>query len=293
MNKVLARQMIVPNMHLLKVYSPDIARKAKPGNFVILIPDENGERIPLTISDWDIEDGSVTSIFMEVGATTRKLAQLNAGDSIEAHVGPLGLPTEIKNFGTVVCAGGCYGIGGIYPIVKALKEAGNQVISVIEARSSFLIYWEDKLKSVSDQLYIITRDGSRGIKGHITHVIEKILKENKVDRVIAIGCTYMMMLSAESTRPFEVKTMVSLNPIMLDATGMCGVCQVLIGGETRFACVDGPEFDGHKVDWNKLFARKEVYITEERDSLRMHECRSYPEVMGVRNLIKHKEKVGV
>lgn len=276
MYKVLARQMIVPNMHILKVYSPDIARKAEPGNFVLLIPDENGERIPLTMSDWDIEEGSITSIFMEVGATTRKLAQLNAGDSINAYVGPLGLPTEIKNFGTVVCAGGCYGIGAIYPIAKALKEAGNQVISVIEARSSFLIYWEDKLKSVSDQLHIVTRDGSRGIKGHITNVLEKILKEKKVDRVIAIGCTYMMMLSAESTRPFEIKTMVSLNPIMLDGTGMCGVCQVLIGGETRFACVDGPEFDGHKVDWNKLFARKEVYITEEREALQMHECWSYP-----------------
>lgn len=276
MYKVLARQMIVPNMHILKVYSPDMAMKAEPGNFVLLIPDENGERIPLTMSDWDIEEGSITSIFMEVGATTRKLAQLNAGDSINAYVGPLGLPTEIKNFGTVVCAGGCYGIGAIYPIAKALKEAGNQVISVIEARSSFLIYWEDKLKSVSDQLHIVTRDGSRGIKGHITNVLEKILKEKKVDRVIAIGCTYMMMLSAESTRPFEIKTMVSLNPIMLDGTGMCGVCQVLIGGETRFACVDGPEFDGHKVDWNKLFARKEVYITEEREALRMHECWSYP-----------------
>ena len=286
MYKILARQMIVPNMHLLKVYSPGIARKAEPGNFVLLIPDENGERIPLTISDWDIEEGSVTSIFMEVGATTRKLAQLNAGDSIEAHVGPLGLPTEIKNFGTVVCAGGCYGIGGIYPIVKALKDAGNQVISVIEARSSFLLYWEDKLKSVSDQLYVVTRDGSRGIKGHITDALEKILKENKVDRVIAMGCTYMMMLSAESTRPFEIKTMVSLNPIMLDGTGMCGVCLVLIDGETRFACVDGPEFDGHKVDWNRLFARKEVYITEERDSLRMYECRSYP-------AIKREEKVRV
>ncbi len=276
MYKVLARQMIVPNMHILKVYYPDMARKAEPGNFVLLIPDENGERIPLTMSDWDIEEGSITSIFMEVGATTRKLAQLNAGDSINAYVGPLGLPTEIKNFGTVVCAGGCYGIGAIYPIAKALKEAGNQVISVIEARSSFLIYWEDKLKSVSDQLHIVTRDGSRGIKGHITNILEKILKEKKVDRVIAIGCTYMMMLSAESTRPFEIKTMVSLNPIMLDGTGMCGVCQVLIGGETRFACVDGPEFDGHKVDWNKLFARKEVYITEEREALRMHECWSYP-----------------
>ncbi len=291
MNKVLARQMLVPNMHLLKVYSPDIARKAEPGNFVILIPDESGERIPLTISDWDIEEGSVTSIFMEVGATTRKLAQLNAGDSIEAHVGPLGLPTEIKNFGTVVCAGGCYGIGGIYPIVKALKDAGNQVISVIEARSSFLLYWEDKLKSVSAQLYVVTRDGSRGIKGHITDALEKILKENKVDRVIAMGCTYMMMLSAESTRPFEIKTMVSLNPIMLDGTGMCGVCLVLIDGETRFACVDGPEFDGHKVDWNRLFARKEVYITEERDSLRMYECRSYPPDIAKRKAIE--EKVGV
>jgi ferredoxin--NADP+ reductase len=276
MYKILARQMLVPNMHLLKVYSPDIARKAKPGNFALLIPDEKGERIPLSISDWDIEEGSVTSIFMEVGATTCKLAQLKAGDSIMAHVGPLGLPTEIKNFGTVVCAGGCYGIGGIYPIIKALKEAGNQVISVIEARSSFLLYWEDKLKSVSDQLYVVTRDGSRGIKGHITHVLEKILKEKKVDRVIAIGCTYMMMLSAESTRPFEVKTMVSLNPIMLDGTGMCGVCRVSVGGETRFACVEGPEFDGHKVDWNDLFSRKEVYIAEEREALRIHECWGYP-----------------
>lgn len=275
MYKVLARQMIVPNMHFLKVYSPEIARKAEPGHFVVLIPDKNGERIPLTIADWDLEEGSVTSIFMEVGATTCKLAQLNPGDSIEAYVGPLGLPTEIKNFGTVVCAGGCYGIGGIYPVARALKEAGNRVISVIEARSSFLIYWEDKLKSFSDQLYVITRDGSRGIKGHI-NFLEEILKKEKVDRVIAIGCTYMMMLSAEATRPFKVQTMVSLNPIMLDGTGMCGVCQVSVGGETRFACVDGPEFDGHKVNWDRLFARKGVYINEEREALRMHECWDYP-----------------
>jgi len=288
MYKVLTRQMLVPNMHLLEVYSPDIARKAEPGNFVLLIPDENGERIPLTISDWDIEAGSVTSIFMEVGATTRKLAMLKAGDSIEAYVGPLGVPTEIKKFGTVLCAGGCYGIGGIYPITKALKEAGNQVISVIEARSSFLLYWEDKLKSFSDQLYFVTRDGSRGIKGHITDAFDKILKEKKVDKVIAIGCTYMMMLAAESTRPFEVKTMVALNPIMLDGTGMCGVCRVSVGGETRFACVDGPEFDGHKVDWDDLFTRKEVYIGEERESLRMYECRSYPAYIAKIKVVEEK-----
>lgn len=276
MYKILARQMLVPNIHLLKVYSPDIARKAEPGHFVLLIPDEMGERIPLTISDWDREEGSVTSIFMEVGATTRKLALLNSGDSISAHVGPMGLPTEIKNFGTVLCLGGCYGIGGIYPIMRALKKAGNKVLSLIEARSSFLLYWEDKLKSVSDQLYVVTRDGSRGMKGHIPDVLEKIVKEQKVDRVTAIGCTYMMMLTAESTKPLKVKTTVSLNPIMLDGTGMCGVCRVSVGGETRFACVEGPEFDGHKVDWNDLFSRKEVYISEEREALRMRECWSYP-----------------
>jgi len=295
MYKILARQMLVPNMHLLKVYSPDIARKAQAGQFVLLIPDENGERIPLTISDWDVKEGSVTSIFVEVGATTRKLARLNSGDSIETYVGPLGLPTEIKNFGTVLCTGGCYGIGGIYPIVTSLKEAGNHVISVIEARSSFLLYWEDKLKSASDQLYIVTRDGSCGIKGHVAHVLEEILKEKKVDRVIAMGCTYMMMLSAESSRPFEVKTVVSLNPVMLDGTGMCGICRISVDGETKFACVDGPEFDGHKVDWKELFSRKEVYITEERDSLRIYECQSYPVDIANRkiNLIRHKEDVGV
>jgi ferredoxin--NADP+ reductase len=206
-------------------------------------------------------------VFMQVGTSTYKLGQLKPGDVVPTYVGPLGKPLELDNWGTVLCAGGCYGIGSIYPVAKALKEKGNRVISFIEGRSGFLLYWIDRLAAVSDKVLVATKDGSKGEKEGYPGLVGKLLAGGEhIDRVIAIGCTFMMYEMAETTRPFEVKTMVSLNPIMIDGTGMCGACRVLVGGETRFACVDGPDFDAHQVDWDLLLARRKAYLGPETDS---------------------------
>jgi ferredoxin--NADP+ reductase len=245
-----------------------VAEAARPGNFIILRPDEQGERIPLTIADWDESAGTVTSLFVQVGASTAKLARLKAGDTIPTFAGPLGNETEIAKFGTVVLVGGCYGIGAIYPIARALKAAGNRVFAFIEARSSFVLYWEDRLKTVCERVLVISRDGSRGYKGHVTRLAEILTAEKiKPDRLIAYGCTYQMMEISRQTKPLGIKTIVSMNPIMIDGTGMCGVCRLTVAGETKFACVDGPEFDGHEVDWEEFLARRESYNVEEVEPL--------------------------
>jgi len=276
MYKILLRQDLVPNIHLFKVAAPAVARKAQPGQFVVIRIDERGERIPITIADWDADEGSVTVVFMEVGTTTRRLTLLKAGDYIADFVGPLGLPSHIEKFGTVVCVGGCYGIASIMPIARAMREAGNKVISVIEARSKYLLFWEDELRRFSDQLIVTTGDGSYGAKGWVIERLKEIAdRGDKVDLVVAVGCTYMMKLCAETTRPFGIKTIVHLNPIMVDGTGMCGCCRVGVGGETKFACVDGPEFDGHQVDWELLLARQAAYLDDEIRSLDEWECRSW------------------
>jgi NAD(P)H-flavin reductase len=264
---VLRREQLVPNLQLLTVRAPVVASKIKPGQFVIVRADEYGERIPLTVADWDREEGTVSCVFMQVGTSTYKLGQLKPGDVVPTYVGPLGKALELDNWGTVLCAGGCYGIGSIYPVAKALKEKGNRVISFIEGRSGFLLYWLDRLAEVSDQVLVATKDGSKGEKEAYPGLVAKLLSAGeRIDRVIAIGCTFMMHEMAETTRPFEVKTVVSLNPIMIDGTGMCGACRVLVGGETRFACVDGPDFDAHQVDWDLLLARRKAYLGPETDS---------------------------
>jgi ferredoxin--NADP+ reductase len=276
MYKILLRQDLVPNIHLFKVEVPAVARKAQPGQFVVIRIDEKGERIPITIADWDRDEGSVTVVFMEVGTTTRRLALLQAGDYIADFVGPLGLPSHIEKFGTVVCVGGCYGIASIMPIARAMREVGNKVISVIEARSKYLLFWEERLREVSDQLIVTTGDGSYSAKGWVIERLKEIIDGGgKVDLVVAVGCTYMMKLCAETTRPFSIKTIVHLNPIMVDGTGMCGCCRVGVGGETKFACVDGPEFDGHQVDWELLLARQAAYLDDEIRSLDEWECRNW------------------
>ena len=276
MYKILLTQDLAPNIHLFKVAAPAVAEKTQPGQFVVIRIDERGERIPLTIADWDKGEGSVTIVFMEVGTTTRRLALLKAGDYIANLVGPLGLPSHIEKFGTVVCAAGCYGIASIMPIARAMREAGNKVISVIEARSKYLLFWEERLRSVSHQLIITTGDGSYGAKGWVNDRLEEIVdRKDKIDLVVAIGCTYMMKLCAETTRPFGIKTIVHLNPIMVDGTGMCGCCRVSVGGETKFACVDGPEFDGHRVDWDLLLARQGIYLDDEIRSLEEWECQNW------------------
>ena len=253
MPAVVEQRMIVPNVHLLTLEAPDIADSARPGNFVIVRPGEGGERIPLTLADWDPRAGTVTTVFVQVGASTARLARLRAGDAIPTCAGPLGNETEIAKFGTVLLVGGCYGIGSIRPIAGALAAAGNEVVALIEARSSYLLYWEDRLAEVARRVIVVTRDGSRGHKGHVTRLAEILERESlHPDRVIAHGCTFQMMEVCRQTQPLGIKTMVSMNPIMIDGTGMCGVCRLRVGGKTRFACVDGPEFDGHEVDWRGI-----------------------------------------
>jgi len=264
---VVKREPLVPNLQLLTVHAPAVAAKIQPGQFVIVRADEHGERIPLTVADWDREAGLVSCVFMQVGTSTYKLGKLKPGQVLPTFVGPLGRALEIEQWGTVLCAGGCYGIGSIYPVARALKEKGNRVISFIEGRSKFLLYWLDRLTAVSDEVLIATRDGSLGEKEGYPNRVERMLAAGEsLDRVIALGCTFMMYQMSETTRPFEVKTIVSLNPIMIDGTGMCGACRVSVGGKTRFACVDGPDFDAHEVDWELLLARRKAYLGPETES---------------------------
>jgi len=275
MYKILLRQDLVPNIHLFKIEAPAVAKKAQPGQFLIVRIDEKGERIPLTVADWDEAEGSVTVVFMEVGTTTRRLATLRAGDSLADFVGPLGKPTEVEKFGTVCCVAGGVGVAPVVPIARALRSHGNKVISILGARSKNLLFWEDELRSVSDQLIVTTDDGSYGRKGLVTEPLKELLEgDEKIDRVIAIGPSIMMKFCAKTTEPFGVKTIVSLNPIMVDGTGMCGCCRVSVGGVTKFTCVDGPDFDGHEVDWDLLLARQRTYLEEEKRSLELwqHQC---------------------
>ena len=275
MYTIVERRMIVPNMHEFTVRAPAVAESVKPGNFIMLRPDPTGERIPLSVADWDREAGTVTSIFMQVGGTTAKLARLKPGDAIPTYVGPLGKETVIDKLGTVLCVGGCYGIGSIYPMARALKEAGNRVVVLLEARSSFLLYWEDKLARVANDLFVITRDGTKGRKGHIDKIPELMGAAGIVPaRVIVNGCTFQMMRVSEVTKPLGWKTIVNMNPIMIDGTGMCGVCRLSVGGKTKFACVDRPDFDGHEIDWAEFLARRKGYSPEEVDPLRRSSCRS-------------------
>jgi len=269
--EVVERQDLAPRIHLLKIAAPAIARKAQAGQFIIVRLDEKGERIPLTLADWDWDVGDVTIVFMEVGASTMMLATVGVGDYIKDVAGPLGSPTHIENFGTVVCVGGGVGVAPIAPIARAFKQAGNRVISIIGARSRDLLFWEERLAGVSDRLIVTTDDGSYGRKGVVTEPLKELLESESVDRVIAIGPAIMMKFCAKTTEPFGVKTIVSLNSIMVDGMGMCGSCRVSVGGQTKFVCVDGPEFDAHQVDWDLLVARQRTYIQKERETLK--DCR--------------------
>ncbi len=276
MYKVVTRRMIVPNLHEFVVEAPAVASSVQPGNFVIVRPDENGERVPLSVADWDRDAGTVTVIFMQVGASTAKLARLKPGDTIPTFAGPLGRETEIADFGTVLCIAGCYGIGSLYPITRALKEKGNEVYVLLEARSTYLLYWQERYAQLADRVLTITRDGTCGYKGHVTRLSEiLVLEKIKPDRVIVNGCTFQMMTVSEMTRPLGIKTMVNMNPIMIDGTGMCGVCRLTVAGETKFACVDGPDFDGHDIDWQEFLNRRRTYSPEEVQPLRKSGCASH------------------
>jgi ferredoxin--NADP+ reductase len=264
MFRLIDNRPLVPNMHILTVHAPDVARSALAGQFVILRVTEDGERIPLSLSDWNAEQGTITMVYMAAGLTTQRLATLPAGAELPTVVGPLGNPMEIEYYGSVVCVAGCYGIGSIYPTVRALKAAGNNVTTVLEARYGFLLYWQERLKKVSQRVIPLTRDGSAGIRGHVGN-LPAVLQflPGRPQRVIANGCNYLMMRVAEETRPLEIKTIVSLNTLMIDGTGMCGVCRVTVDGAVKFACVDGPHFDGHRVDWTELNQRRRAYLHEE------------------------------
>jgi NAD(P)H-flavin reductase len=268
--EILDSTRIVPNMHLLTLEAPDVARAVTPGQFIILRAEEGGERIPLTAADWDAERGTLTVVFMVIGNTTHKLGSLARGESIPTVVGPLGNPLALPVSSTVLCLGGCYGNGSIFPTARALKAKGNKVITVIEGRTAHLFFWEEKLREVSDQFYAVTRDGTRGYKGHIARNLPQILEAvgEPVDQVIINGCNFLMKRASDATRPLGIKTLVSLNTLMIDGTGMCGVCRVSVAGKTKFACVDGPYFDGHQVDWDELVQRRRTYLREETVPLR-------------------------
>jgi ferredoxin--NADP+ reductase len=270
MFKIVAKEKLCPVIDFIKITAPAVAKKAKAGQFVVIRVDEVGERIPLTLADWDEKEGTLSLVAMRVGTTTFKLSSLNVGDHILDLSGPLGLPSEIENFGTVVCVGGGVGVAPVYPIARALKQAGNEVISIIGARSKDLLFWEDRLRSVSDELIVTTDDGSYARKGLVTDPLKEVLERDKrISRVIAIGPAIMMKFCSLTTKPFGVATIVSLNAIMVDGTGMCGCCRVSIDGVTKFVCVNGPEFDGHHVDWDLLFTRQRIFCDEEKRSLEL------------------------
>ncbi|MBN1485680.1 MAG: sulfide/dihydroorotate dehydrogenase-like FAD/NAD-binding protein [Chloroflexia bacterium] len=259
------------------VQAPEIAQKAQPGQFVIVRIDEQGERIPLTIADFDRQTGTITLVVQEIGASTKEMGLLRAGDSFRDVVGPLGVPTHIKNYGTVVCIGGGLGIAPVYPITRALKEAGNTIISIIGARSHNLLIWEDKMSAVSDEIIPCTDDGSYGTYGLVTGPLKELLEGGRqVEHCFAIGPAIMMKFVCKTSGAFAVPTTVSINSIMVDGTGMCGACRLTVGGKTRFACVDGPDFDGHLVDWDELLERQRQYLPEEKRAVeeweRRHPC---------------------
>jgi NAD(P)H-flavin reductase len=266
--KILAKEKLSPVIDFMKIEAPAIAKKAKAGQFVVIRVDEKGERIPLTLADWDEKEGTITLVAMQVGTSTYKLNSLKTGEHILNLVGPLGLASEIEIFGTVVCVGGGVGVAPVYPIAKALKKAGNKIISIMGARNKDLLFWEDRLRSVSNELVVTTDDGSYARKGVVTGPLKEALERDKeVKRVIAIGPAIMMKFCSLTTKPFGIPTIVSLNSIMVDGTGMCGCCRVSVADATQFVCVDGPEFDGHKVDWDLLLKRQLSYCDEEKRSL--------------------------
>ncbi|MGQ9678053.1 MAG: sulfide/dihydroorotate dehydrogenase-like FAD/NAD-binding protein [bacterium] len=262
---ILKKRQLAPGIKMLKLYAPEIARKAQPGQFVVLRVNEEGERIPLTVADALCDEGGLVIVFQEVGKSTMLLGSLNEGDTIMDLIGPLGKPSEIQRFGTVTCVAGGVGTPEIFPVARALKRVGNKVISIIGFRDKELVLMEEEMRSVSDELIVATDDGSYGTKGFVTDVLRTVLKRGeKVERCFAVGPVLMMKMVSLLTKEYDVPTVVSLNPIMLDATGMCGVCRVEVGGETKFACVDGPEFDGHKVNFDQLMARLNTYVNEEK-----------------------------
>ena len=269
MYKIVAKKELAPKEKLFTVEAPDIAAKAQPGQFVIVIIGEQGERVPLTICGYDRAKGTVSFAFHEVDKTTKKLGNLGEGDSLENVTGPLGNPSEIKNYGKVLCVGGSIMIAPLVLQAKAMKEAGNSVTTVLGARIKDALFMEGEAKAVSDKLYVATDDGSEGYKG--LDFLKELLKTEKFDRCVALGPVVMMKKVSEITQPYGIPTIVTLTPLMVDGMGMCGVCRVTVDGKMQFACVDGPEFDGHLVDFDELVTRQRMFLPEERLSSVLYE----------------------
>ena len=266
MTKILRKEQFSEHVVMLEIEAPRIAKKRKPGHFVIVKTGNEGERIPLTISMADPEKGTISLVIQKVGVTSHKIASLEPGDEVTDVVGPLGQATHIEKLGTVLCAGGGVGIAPLLPIVQAMKSAGNKIITVLAARSRDLIILEEQMRNYSDEVIITTDDGSYGKKGLVTEGMEQVIRREKVDQAITIGPAIMMKYTAVLTKKYNIPTIASLNTIMVDGTGMCGACRVSVGGKTRFVCVDGPEFDAHDVDFDELLMRLGAYQDEEHAS---------------------------
>lgn len=266
MNKIIEKEFFSENVIKLVLEAPEIAKSRKPGHFVIIRVDEKGERIPLTIAGADEINGTITLIIQRVGVSSYKLTELNVGDFVEDVAGPMGLPTHIEKVGTVLCAGGGVGVAPLLPIVEGLKKAGNRIITVLAARNKDLIILEDQMREHSDELIIMTDDGSYGQKGLVTHGMEEVIKRERVDMSVVIGPAIMMKFAALTTKKYNISTIASLNTIMVDGTGMCGACRVTVDGKTCFVCVDGPEFDAHKVDFDQMLQRLGAYKDQEIES---------------------------
>ncbi|MDD6126882.1 MAG: sulfide/dihydroorotate dehydrogenase-like FAD/NAD-binding protein [Veillonellaceae bacterium] len=274
MFKILKKEELSPNVYAMEIDAPRVAKKAEPGQFIVLRVNEEGERIPLTIANFDRKTGRILIVFQVIGASTMELAALNEGDDILDFVGPLGRPSEIAKLdGTMVVVGGGIGVAPTFPIARAMKEAGNKVIAIMGAKTKDILVMEDEMREVTDEIVVTTDDGSRGIKGFVTNAVQALVdRGEKIAQITAIGPVIMMKSVADATRALGIKTVVSLNPIMVDGTGMCGGCRVTVGDETKFACVDGPEFDGHLVDFKGLMSRQRMYRdmeAEEKD----HVCK--------------------
>jgi NAD(P)H-flavin reductase len=272
-HEIVTKKVLNDEDYFLEIDAPLVAQNFKAGQFVIIRIDKRSERVPLTISDANPEKGTISLIIKAVGKSTHSLRELEVGGEILDVVGPLGNPSEIENFGTVICVGGGTGIACLFPIIKALKAAGNQIISIIGGRTKDRIIWEDEIRESSDDLIVTTDDGSYGRKGVVTEPLEELLKEKTIDRVIAIGPPIMMKFVAKTTKPHGIKTIVSLNTIMVDGTGMCGACRVFIKDEMKFACIDGPEFDGHDVNFDEVMRRLNMFRDKESDAMKCLNCK--------------------
>ena len=271
---IFEKKELAPNTVIMQIHAPLAVKKMRPGQFIIVRVSANGERIPLSVSGWDIDKGTVRIIVQAAGRTSSELIKLNAGDTIEDLVGPLGRAAHMDKYGTCVLIGGGYGTGAIIPVARELKELGNKVIAIVGARTKELVLMEDELRKVCDRVEVSTNDGSAGTKGLVVDVLSEILKQEPVHMVTAIGPVPMMKAVSEMTRPVKIPTYVSLNAIMVDGTGMCGSCRVEVGGATKFACVDGPDFDGHQVNFDELVYRQKMYVPYEKKASELYVCKA-------------------